>query len=39
MLNHPYEAVAKLINCEPSEVAIVTSATSAWTQVRSCLCA
>lgn len=32
-LQRPYDALARLINCSPDEVAIVQSATSAWAQV------
>ncbi|KAK9837100.1 hypothetical protein WJX81_002716 [Elliptochloris bilobata] len=32
-LRRPYQGLAKLLNCEPEEVAILQSATSAWTQV------
>lgn len=35
MLARPYTALAKLLNCHRDEVAIVSSATSAWTQVKS----
>lgn len=38
-LDRSYSAVAKLINCEPDEVAIVTSATTAWFQVHHPSCA
>lgn len=29
----PYIALAKLIDCDPDEIAIVTSSTTAWFQV------
>eukprot|EP00879_Flechtneria_rotunda_P013191 GHRR01013776.1.p1 GENE.GHRR01013776.1~~GHRR01013776.1.p1 ORF type:complete len:440 (+),score=145.36 GHRR01013776.1:194-1513(+) len=32
-LELPYTALAKMLNCSPSEIAIVNSATSAWAQV------
>lgn len=32
-LARPYSAIASLLNCEPSEIAVVTSATAAWQQV------
>ena len=32
-LRLPYEALARLINCSPSEIAVVCGATQAWTQV------
>lgn len=32
-LERPYKALAKMLNCQPSNIAIVQSATSAWTQV------
>ncbi len=32
-MDRPYTAIAEMLNCEPSEVAVVQSATAAWTQV------
>ena len=32
-LDRSYSALAKLINCDPDEIAIVTSCTTAWFQV------
>lgn len=31
-LQLPYRALAKMLNCQPHNIAIVQSATSAWTQ-------
>ena len=32
-LQRPYTALAALLNCQPQEIAILTSATAAWQQV------
>lgn len=37
-LEKPYTALAQLLNCEPDEIAIVTSATTAWQQVGMLTC-
>ena len=39
-LRRPYQALSRLLNCKPEEVALLQSATAAWTQVCSgnCLC-
>lgn len=32
-LEKPYTALAQMLSCEPDEIAVVTSATTAWQQV------
>ncbi len=32
-LQRPYHALAAMLNCKPSEIAVLQSATSAWAQV------
>lgn len=36
-LRQPYQGLARLLNCDAEEVAILQSATAAWTQARRCL--
>lgn len=35
-LRKPYQGLARLLNCDAEEIAILQSATAAWTQVRRC---